>query len=96
MAESAAIAAIGSRLKIEPPNLYTAWPPGLQYATSADGTTWSAWTDADYYEALDITYPGYFKLKTTAAATPVPYNFKAEDEADSIVGDAVIVGVHEH
>jgi len=92
LAESAAYAAIGSRLKIEPPNLYTAWPPGLQYAVSADGVTWGSWTDVDYYEAVDITYPGYFKIKTTAAAIPKAYNFKTEAEATSILLDTVLVG----
>lgn len=96
MAESAAIVAVGSRLKIEPPSLCQAWPPGLQYATSVDSSSWGSWADAEYYQAVTITYPGYYKLKTTSAAMPKVYNFKTAIEADSTILDTVIIGTHEH
>lgn len=92
MAETAAIAAIGSKLKVLPPDLHSAWPPGLQYAVSADDVTWGAWTDMEFYDVVTVTYPGYYKLKTTATATLRIYNHKTPDEADSIVGETVVIG----
>lgn len=92
MAETASIAAIGSKLKVLPPNLYTAWPTGLQYAVSADGTSWGSWTDMDFYDVVTITYPGYYKLKTTAAANLRRRNYKTVAEADSVVGLTVVIG----
>lgn len=92
MAETAAIAAIGSKLKVLPPDLHTAWPTGLQYAVSADDVTWGAWTDLEFYDVVTVTYPGYYKLKTTAAANLRRRNYKTVAEADSIVGQTVVIG----
>lgn len=87
MAETASIQAKGSKLKVMPPNLYQAWPPGLQVAL--DG---GAYADINYYDEQDINYPGTYKLKTTAAATLRIRNYKTIDEADSIIGETVVTG----
>lgn len=91
MAETAAITAKGSNLIIMPPNQYQAWPPGLQVAL--DG---GSYVDAEYYKLITVNYPGTFKIKTTAAAANIKYyNSKTKDEAASIVGLAIVDGIHE-
>ena len=87
MAETASITAIGSKLKVLPPNLYEAWPAGLQLADNG-----GAYVDINYYDEQTVTYPGTFTLKTTAAATLRYYNYKTVAEADSIVGTTVVLG----
>lgn len=91
MAETAAIAAIGSNLKILPPDLHSPWPTGLQVAL--DG---GSYVDAEYYKLITVNYPGTFKIKTTAAAANIRYyNGKTKNEAASIVGLAIVDGIHE-
>lgn len=92
MAESSAIAAIGSKLKILPANGYQAWPAGLQLSTSADGASWAAWADVQINGHYDILYPGYFKIRTASVASIRFYNAKTPDEADSLTGNTVIIG----
>lgn len=87
MAETASITAVGSNLVIFPPNLYQAWPPGLQIAL--DG---GSYVDAEYYKLIAVNYPGTFKLKTTAAANIRYYNYKTIAEATSLVGETVVIG----
>lgn len=83
-AESAPIQAIGSKLKIMPPDLHSPWPTGLQIAMSEDGVTWGAWADATYHDTLDITYQGYFKLGTTAVGAVRYLNYKTVAEMTAL------------
>lgn len=87
MAETASITAIGSKLVVWPPNLYQAWPAGLQIAL--DG---GSYADAEYNHEIDVNYPGTYKLKTTAAADLRYYNHKTVAEATSLVGETVVIG----
>lgn len=92
MAESSAIATVGSKLKLLPVLQYNAWPTGTQVATSADGVTWGSYADVQMYEAADVEYPGYFKVKTDAAGAVNYCNYKTAAEATSIVGSTVVLG----
>lgn len=90
--ESPAIASIGSLARIYPQTQAMSFPRGLQISTSSEGTQWSAWGDVDFSKAVYVPYPGFFKFRAYQKATVQVFNYKAADEADSVVGLTVVLG----
>lgn len=93
--ESVPIPTVGSKLRVLPEHSWAPLPPHLEYATSADGQTWSEWTPIKLLEAVDVPFPGYFMFRAAQAGRVRWHNYKTPNEADTVVGLTVVLGESE-
>lgn len=84
---SSKLQAIGSNLNVlQLDNLLWAQ---LQYVTSSDGITWSAWQNVDpaQNKLIAATHPGYYKVKANRSAKVAVKNWKKPfDQTDVVCG----------
>ncbi len=94
LAQSAAVAAVGSKLRLEMATPGAKFPRGLQIGKSANDVTYT-WSNATIGQEYNITYPGYFRVRHLDPLDSVNiryYNHKTEAEATTVVGDTMVIG----
>ncbi len=92
--ESTAITTIGSLARIYPQTQAMSLPRGLQISVSTDGSQWSQWTDVDFSKAVTVPFPGFVKFRAYQKDTVQLFNYKTPEEADSVVGLTVVLGLY--